>query len=197
MRELLRLAGVPASNRGAATWLENAIASAQTSYKAAKQRPLPADHNALLVDIEKSAKQLSKRIHRLRQHLVSWHAFWRSKAFGPVHVDRIAAPEVFSMLEKVVNAADASKDRGATGRRREAGKQHVVDRALGFFVRFSPIEPSGTATGPFAQFAREFYSAVTEVAPEKHRGLDRQIREAVKRLPIERKRPRAQRKSVK
>ena len=100
------------------------------------------------------------------------------------------------MLEKVVNAADASKD-PERGRRREAGKQHAVDRALGFFDRFSPLEPSGTPTGAFAQFAREFYSAVTGVDPDKHRGLDRQITQAVKRLPIERKRLRARRKSVK
>jgi hypothetical protein len=55
----------------------------------------------------------------------------------------------------------------------------VVDLAFAFFVRFSVHEPSGTATGAFAKFARKFYAHVTGVDPEQHRGLDRQIRQAV------------------
>jgi hypothetical protein len=194
--DLLRLARVPPSNKKAAAWLKDAIASARSSYEVAERRPLPANHNALLADIEKSAQDLRQRIHRLRQHPVSWHAFWHARAFGPVRADRHEIPEVASILARVEKAAAASKD-FSRGRRREAGKQHVVDRAFGFFVRFSPLEPSGTATGAFAQFARDFYSTVTGADPEEHRGLDRQIRQTVKRLPIERKRLRAQQKPVK
>ena len=167
---------------------------AQSSYRAAKQRPLPADHNALLAEIEKSAKALTKQFERLRWHPVPRHAFWRSSVFGPVHNNRVEVPEVLSTLEKVVKAAGAVKDRGK-GRRGEVGKQRVVGLAFSFFVRFSPHTPSGTRAGAFAKFAREFYAAVTGVDPEQHRGLDRQIRQAVTRLALERQR--AQRKSVK
>jgi hypothetical protein len=54
---LLQLAGVSASDRKAAGWLREAIVGAQSSYQAANRRPLPADHNALLVDIERSVKK--------------------------------------------------------------------------------------------------------------------------------------------
>src|SRR5262245_6500427 len=90
-------------------------------------------------------------------------------------------------------AADMAKDR-LQGRRREAGKQHVVDMALGFFHRFSPHSPSGTPTGAFATFAREFYSAAIGSDPERYGGLDRQIRQAARSFI---KRQPAQRKSVK
>lgn len=190
----MRLAGVPPSlDKEAAPWLNDAIELAQSIDRAVKQRPLPVDHNALLADIEKSAKALTKRIERLRRHPIPWHAFWRSSVFGPVHQNRVEVPDVLSTLEKVVTAAGTAKDPGK-GRRREFGKQRVVEMALAFFNRFSAHTASGTPTGAFATFARKFYAAVTGVDPEDHSGLDRQIREAVKRQSIER--PRAQRKSV-
>ena len=91
--------------------------------------------------------------------------------------------EVLSTLKTIMRAADAAKDR-RQGRRREVGKQHVVNLAFAFFVRFSPHRPSGTPTGAFAGFARTFYVAVTGVDPEEHGGLDRQIRQALTRLSI-------------
>jgi hypothetical protein len=189
---LLKLAGVPASDKAAVAWLSDAIAGARHNYAAAKERPLPADHNALFAEIEKSAKKLIKGLGRLRRYPSSRHAFWRSKAFGPVHGDRVEVREVLSTLENIVRAADAAKDR-RQGRRREAGKQHVVNMAFAFFVGFSPHRPSGTPTGAFAEFARTFCVAVTGADWEKHGGLDRQIRQALTRLSIER--PRARRKS--
>jgi hypothetical protein len=191
IRQLLQLAGSPPSDEKAAAWLNEAIQGARTILRAAAQRPLPADHNDLLADIEKSAKELTKRIQRLRRHPFSWYAFWRSSVFGPVHLDRVEVREVLSTVENIIRAADTAKDR-RKGRRREIGKQHVVDLAFAFFVRFSPEKPSGTPTGAFAKFARAFYGAVTELDTED--GLDRQIRQAVTRLPIEGQR--AQRKSV-
>jgi hypothetical protein len=187
---LLQLAGVSQSERKAAGWLREAIVGARSSYEAAENRPLPVDHNALLADIEKSAKKLTKRIERLRRHPVSYRAFWRSAVFGPVHLDRFEVPEVLAALEKIEGAAGAAKDR-RQGRRREVGKQHVVDLAFGFFVRFSPRKPSGTRTGAFATFAREFYTAATGLDPEGHGGLDRQIRKAARSFiecqPVQRK----------
>jgi hypothetical protein len=155
------------------------------------KRPLAADHNELLAGIETTATRLIKRLERLRRHPFSHHTFWRSTAFGPVYSDRIEVREVFSTLKTIVIAADTAKDR-RRGRRRETGKQHVVDLAFGFFERFSPLTPSGTRTGAFANFAREFYSAATGSDPERG-GLDRQIRQAAR---SSQRRP-AQRKSVK
>jgi hypothetical protein len=185
--DLLKLAGVPPSNKVAAAWLSNAIVGAQHSFEAGSARPQPADHNALLADIKKSAKQLNKRIVRLRQHPASWRAFWRSSVFGPVYLDRMEIREVLGTIEDIVRAADAAKINGQ-GRPRATAKQHVTDLAFAFFVRFSPRQVSGTATGAFARFARAFYAAAIGADPEQHGGLDRQIREAQKRLPIERQR---------
>ncbi len=190
---LLKLAGVSLSHKAAVTWLSEAIAGARHNYAAAKERPLPVDHNELLAAIEKSAKKLIKGIERLRRHPASQRAFWHSSVFGPVYLDRVELSEVLSTLENIALAADMAKDR-RQGRRREVGKQHVVDLAFSFFVRFSPHGPSGTSTGAFATFAREFYTAVTGSPPKEHGGLERQIRQAVTRLPIERER--TQRKSV-
>jgi hypothetical protein len=193
IKHLLKLAGVSLSERKAIAWLSDALVGARHINRAAKERPLPADHNELLADIEKYAKQLTKQIERLQIHPAVRRAFWRSSVFGPVYHDRFEVPEVLSALEKIVSAARDARD-DHKGRRRETGKQHVVDVAFAFFVRFSPYRPSGTPTGAFAKFAREFYFAVTGVYAESHGGLDRQIRQALERLPIERER--AQRKSA-
>jgi hypothetical protein len=107
--------------------------------------------------------------------------------FGPVYLNRIELREVLSTIENIERAADAAKIRHR-GRPPAAAKQHVTDLAFAFFVRFSPQRVSGTATGAFAKFARAFFAAATGADPEQHGGLDRQIREAQKRLPIERQR---------
>jgi hypothetical protein len=174
--------------------LSDALKALRHGDKAVVKRPLPADHNALLTDIEKSAKKVIKKLERLRRYPFSQHTFWRSRAFGPVHYDRVEVREVFSTLETIVAAADIAKDR-RRGRGRKARKQQVVDLAFGFFVRFSSHTLSGTPTGAFANFAREFYSAATGSEPERDDGLDRQIRQALTRLPIELER--ARRKSHK
>jgi hypothetical protein len=187
IEELLRMAGVSPSNKKATAWLSSAIKGVWRNDKAA-EKPLPADHNALLTDIEKSAKELIKRLERLRRNPFSRHTFWRCKAFGPVYNDRVEVREVLSTLETIVLAADMARDR-RRGRRRKTREQQVVDLAFAFFVRFSPYQVSGTPTGRFAKFARSFYSAAIRVDPDKHR-LDRQIRQAQTRLAIESERAR-------
>jgi hypothetical protein len=193
IRELLRLAGVQPSDEKAVAWLSSAVKALRRDDKAVVKRPLPADHNALLANIEKSAKKLIIQLERLRRHPSSQHTFWHSMAFGPVY-NRVEVREVWSTLETIIAAADMAKDR-RRGRRRETRKQQVVDLAFGFFVRFSPRTPSGTRTGAFATFAREFYSSTTGSNSERVDGLDRQIRQALTRLPIELER--AQRNSHK
>jgi hypothetical protein len=185
--DLLKLAGVRPSDKAAAAWLSEAVTGARRSFEAVKGRPLPADHNALLIDLEKSAKELNKRVKRLRRHPASWRAFWHSSVFGPVYCDRVELPAVLATLNNIVSAADAAKIRH-TGRPRRTDKQRVVNLAFGFFVRFSAHRPSGTQTGAFAKFARRFYAVVTGADPDDHGGLDRQIRQAQKRLPMERQR---------
>lgn len=194
IRELLRLAGVPPSDKKAAAWLSNAIEGMRHDGKVTIKRPLPADHNALLIDIEKSAKKLIKHLERLRRYPFSQYIFWRSKAFGPVYYDRVEVREVLSALEAIVLATDMAKER-RRGRRRETGKQHVVDLAFAFFEQFSPRTPSGTPTGPFGTFAHAFYSLATGVDPEQNGGLERQIRQALTRLPVEHARRKSSEKS--
>lgn len=127
IERLLQVAGVSPSDKKAEAWLRQALTGARSSYQAAEQRPIAADHNNLLADIEKTAKQLIKRIERLRRYPVSWYAFWRFSPFGPVYLDRVELQEALSTLENIVSAAAAAKD-PRKGRRGEAGKQHVVDR---------------------------------------------------------------------
>jgi hypothetical protein len=195
INDLLQLAGTsPSDKRTAGAWLRDALATAEFSNRVAKQRPLPADHNDLLADIEKKAKELDKRLQRLRTQPYSWRAFWRSSVFGPVRLNRVVVREVLSTLANIVRAAQIGKD-PRQGRPRRAGKQHVVDRSLAFFVRYSPLEPSGTPTGAFATFTRAFYLVATKVDPDRHGGLDRQIRQAIKRLPVQRERARHLRKT--
>jgi hypothetical protein len=193
VQRLLQLANVPPSDATAASWLAAAIEGARSNYRAAKQRVLAADRNDLLADVEKSANELIKRIQRLKRQPLSQRAFWHSRAFGPVYGDRVEIREILSVLDKIVRAADGAKDR-RKGRPSEVGKQHVTNLAFGFFVKFSTYRPSGTPTGPFAKFAHGFYAAVTNVSAEKDGGLDRQIRQAMKRSPVQKP---AQRKSVK
>jgi hypothetical protein len=81
----------------------------------------------------------------------------------PYEVGYLPAPDVFSTLDNLAKAASSGKDLSKGGRRRETGKQYVVDTALSFFIRFSAHTPSGNPTGTFATFAREFYSVATGV----------------------------------
>ena len=184
LRDLLQLAGIPPSDKKAAKWLEEAVQGARSVRRLAKKRPLPADHNDHLVKVSKRAKDLIKELERLRLQPLCWDAFWTSGVFSPVSLNQLERPDVISTLENIARAAEHARDRrwGPPGK---AGKQHVVDFAFAFFARFSPKKPSGTPTGAFAKFAREFYGVVTGADAEKDGGLDRQIRQAAARLQHE------------
>lgn len=184
---LLKLAGLAKTDQKATAWLREAISGARASFRAAKHRPRSVDHNNLLADIEKHAKKLVKRLEGLRWHEIPWHAFWRSEVFGPARLDRVEDDQVLVALKRIVCAAQTARERHR-GRPLHRGKQHVVDTAFAFFVRYSPHRSSGTATGAFARFARAFYTEVTGFDPEEQGGLDRQIRRAATRLAIERQR---------
>ena len=182
--ELLKLAGVPSSDEKATAWLSAAIEGARPLRKIAKERLAGADHNDLMAGIEATAKKLTERIKRLRRYPPSWRAFWLSSVFGPLHLDRgidqAENHQVMSALETIVRAAGAAREPTGSGRRREVGKHNIVNLAVGFFVRFSPRKLSGSPTGPFAEFAREFYRVATGFEPEDDGDLDRQIRHAAR-----------------
>jgi hypothetical protein len=180
---LLELAGVPPSDEAAAAWLSNAL-EAVRPHPLAERRPAAADRNALLEGVQKSAQTLIKRMEQLRRQPICWYAFWHSPEFGPVLGNRVELPSVFFFLETIGRAAESAKD-PRKGRPTKTNKQDIVDMALAFFARFSPKRPSGTPTGEFATFARAFYASATGDRSDE---LDRQIRQAVKRLPVERER---------
>ena len=209
--ELLRLAGVASSDEKAVSWLEEALRGATAIYRAARRRPLPADHDKLLIDIAKQARKLSKLLHRLQPS--SWYEFWVSFEHSRPNTgrmvehdddenskrllqrmavrrrrDRAESDDRLSIVRRIERAAETAVRAKDTGRPTEIGKQRVVDLALAFFLRNSPIKPSGTRTGAFAKFARAFFVAATKLDLERHGGLDRQIRQALKALPAERQR---------
>lgn len=161
IRELLQLADVTPSDKKATDWLSKAIEGARHNYESAKKRPLPADHNALLIDIEKSAKKLIKRIERLRRHPTSYRAFWRSSVFGPVHLDRFEVPEVLAALEKIEGAAGAAKDRrqiwplpSSSGSHRTSRAALALARLPRLPVNFTALRPGWTPSGTAALTAK-------------------------------------------
>src|ERR1700712_811639 len=175
IRQLLKMADAPL-DKGARSWLIDALAGARTSRETAKGRPRPADHNEPLADVGRAASRLTKVIQRLDRHPHAAVAFWNSLPALPAGPHRAAweedswqelhprklainldKPTVLSTLRNIALAARAGRDR-RQGRLGDAVKQHVVDLALAFFVRFSPLKASGTPTGPFAKFARTFYA---------------------------------------
>jgi hypothetical protein len=103
------------------------------------------------------------------------------------HRGRVEPDEILSTIKNLECAALAAKD-PRTGRPRVVKKQQVVDQAFAFFVRFSPLAPSGTPTGPFARFARAFYAAAVKDDADDDGSLDRQIRVAMKLFPVEQER---------
>ena len=90
--ELLRLAGVATANQAARGWLESALVAACNVYERLAvaggtrvPRPSPAEHNAPLSKIERSADRLIAELKRLRRHPHAHASFWRSPTLGPAH----------------------------------------------------------------------------------------------------------------
>ena len=99
--ELLRLAGLRPSDKEAAAWLSNAVEGLKRpDDKAPQKKPLPADHNALLTDIEKSAKELIERLERLRNNRFSQTAFWHSRVFGRYPMIELRSARCYPPLKK-------------------------------------------------------------------------------------------------
>ena len=191
--ELLPLARVSPEAVAARRWLEDALMAARGTVEprlaalgaihAAK--PVPAKHNAPLKKIERAAGQLIAALEQLRRHPYAHESFWSFKAFGPVYASEFERAGVMPTLTNVRAAARKAQIR-RTGRPRNVRKQHIVDLALAFCARFSPDTPSSDINNFFPRFAKRFFECATGLSVEdKGCGIDRQIKAAIRRLPIE------------
>jgi hypothetical protein len=119
------------------------------------------------------------------RHPYAHGGFWRSKAFGPVYANEFERAGVMATLTSVRAAARKAQIR-RTGRPRNVRKQHIVDLALAFCARFSLDTPSSDINNFFPRFAKRFFDQATGLSVEDRGcGIDRQIRVAIRRLPIE------------
>ncbi|MET4279815.1 MULTISPECIES: hypothetical protein [unclassified Bradyrhizobium] len=190
----LKLAGVPTTDSKARGWIESALAASR-ALAAHEPRPTPAKHNAPLNAIARATDQLIAALDDLRRHGHSHGAFWRCEAFGPLRGPNLETPAVISTLENIRHAACKAR-MTQTGRPRDYRKQHIVNLALAFWARFSPYKPSSDGKNNFVDFASLFYEQATGLSVErKSHGIDRQIKAALRRLPIESQRATSQRES--
>lgn len=185
INELMELAGVSAADHKARGWIGSALAASR-ALAAQEPRPSPAKHNAPLNAIERAADRLTTALIALRRHHPQAHGdFWRSATLGPVRDGNFEAPAVMATVKNIRRAACRARII-QTGRPRDYRKQHVVDLALAFWARFSPERPSSDAKNQFVDFASVFYERATGLSIEgKGHGIERQIKVALRRLPIE------------
>jgi hypothetical protein len=184
INELLKLAGVSTGDSEARAWIESALAASR-ALAAQEARPSPAKHNAPLNAIERATDRLIAALNALKCHGHAHGDFWRAATFGPVRDANFEAPAVMAIVKNIRHAARSAR-MTQTGRPRNYRKQHLVDLALAFWARFSPDRPSSDEQNKFVDFASLFYEQATGVSVEhKGHGIDRQIKVALRRLPIE------------
>jgi hypothetical protein len=191
--ELLSLAGVSTEHSAARRWLESALAAARGALEPRLvatgatriPQPSPAKHNAPLDEIERASNRLIAALKQLRRHPHAYASFWRFAAFGPVYVSEFERAGVIPTLTNIRDAAREARV-SRTGRPRNYRKQHIVDLALAFCARFSPKKPSSDANNFFTAFAERFFELATGSSVEgKGHGIGRQVKVALKRLPLE------------
>ena len=191
--ELLRLAGVSTENSAARRWLESALAAARGTLEprlvatgaTRVPQPSPAKHNAPLDKIERASDRLIAALEQLRRHPYAHASFWRFEAFGPVYASEFERAGVIPTLTNIRDAARKARV-SRTGRPRNFRKQQIVDLALAFCARFSPKRPSSDVNNFFPPFAKRFFEVLDRIVGRRKRpGIDRQIRVALLRLPLE------------
>lgn len=181
--ELLCLAGVSPANTSARSWITDALLAAR-AFAAADPLPLPAKHNAPLDRIIRDTDRLVASLKGLRGHLYAHRDFWRYAAFGPVHNDKFERAGVMPTLKNIRQAASSARV-SKTGRPKAVRKQHIIDLALAFCARFSATRPSSDANNFFSLFAERFFEHSTGFSVEDEGfGIDRQLKLAMRRLPI-------------
>jgi hypothetical protein len=183
--ELLRLAGVSTERSAARRWLESALVAARGTPARLVPQPAPAKHNAPLDEIERASDRLIAALKQLRRHPHAYASFWRFAAFGPVYVSEFERAGVIPTLTHIRDAAREARI-SRTGRPRNYRKQHIVNLALAFCARFSPKRPSSDVNNFFPPFAERFFELATGSSVEgKGHGIGRQVKVALKRLPLE------------
>ncbi|MGY4472305.1 hypothetical protein ACVWWK_008014 [Bradyrhizobium sp. LB9.1b] len=184
INELMELAGVSTADHKARGWIGTALAASRAPA-AYEPRPSPAKHNAPLNAIERATDRLIAALNALKCHGHAHSYFWRAAAFGPIRDANSEAPTVLATVKNIRHAARSAR-MTQTGRPRNYRKQHLVDLALAFWARFSPNRPSSDQQNKFVDFASLFYEQATGVSVErKGHGIERQIKVALRRLPIE------------
>jgi hypothetical protein len=178
INELLDLAGVKTPNPRAEHWIADAVAGAQGIANGNGQSP-PAEQNASIDSVKREAGRLISALEKLEQHS---HADSRFRSrFKNVEILK-------STLAQVRSAADTARIR-KIGRPRNLRKQQIVNFALAFCARFSKVYPSSDQGNFFPSFAERFFELSTGSSTEiRGNGIDRQIRVALKRLPMEKER---------
>ena len=191
--ELLSLAGVSTEHSAARRWLESALAAARGTLEprlvmtgaTRVPQPSPAKHNAPLDKIERASDRLIAALEQLRRHPYAHASFWRFEAFGPVYASEFERADVIPTLTNIRDAARKARV-SRTGRPRNFRKQQIVDLALAFCAKFSPKRPSSDPNNFFPHFAKRFFEYSTGLSvDDKGQGIDRQIRVALLRLPLE------------
>ena len=191
--ELLRLAGVSTEASAARCWLKSALAAARGQLErrlaatGATRVPLPspAKHNAPLDKVEQATDRLIAALEELRRHPHAHASFWRFEAFGPVCASELERADAIPTLTNIRDAARKARV-SRTGRPRNFRKQQIVDLALAFCARFSPKRPSNDVNNFFPPFAERFFELSTESSVEgQGNGISRQVKVALKRLPVE------------
>jgi hypothetical protein len=185
INELLRLAGVSTADARARRWLESALAGARDTLDPRRvPRPSPTKHNLPLEKIERASNRLITTLEQLRRHPHAHRSFWSFAAFGPVHDSKFERAGVTLTLTTVRDAARKGRV-SKTGRPRNVRKQQVVDLALGFCARCSLKRPSSDVKNFFPAFAERFFELSTGSSVGEVKGIGRQIKVALKRLPGE------------
>jgi hypothetical protein len=135
--------------------------------------------------IERASDRLIAVLEQLRRHPHAHASFWRFEAFGPVYTSEFERADVIPTLTNIRDAARKARV-SRIGRPRNFRKQHIVDLALAFCARFSPKKPSDDVNNFFPPFAERFFELSTESSVEgPGHGISRQVKAALKRLPIE------------
>jgi hypothetical protein len=182
--ELLDLAGVSADRSAARRWIRGAVAAVRAIAKS-EARPSPAEHNAPLASIEQAAHRLITALDELRRHPHAHANFWRYATFGPVRDNKVERADVMSAVKNLRDASRKARVK-KIGRPRDYRKQQIVDLALAFWARFGTGRPSSDVNNLFVPFAERFFEHSTGSSSEDlGHGIGRQIKVALRRLPIE------------
>jgi hypothetical protein len=181
IKELLDLAKIPRGHTKARRWLADALESARM-IEGADPRPSKSKFDAPLQQIECAADALIDALDRLARHPHAHAAFWL-RAVGRTS-DESQLQEFKSALNHIRALAHGA--RLGKGRPRAHRKQRIVGLALAFWARFQTAKPSSDPGNAFFAFAERFYEHATGRSTEKKgEGIIRQVREALRLLPME------------